>query len=107
MPRALKQSRCNQKMTQHTQGPEARIENPAISTWHNTGMLNGLCAHRERRDLELQSLQHAKEADVVRLRAEIGRMRAAYTQMEQLNSAHATEVQALHSQLQQLQVSQR
>ena len=43
-----------------------------------------------------------KEAESTRLRSEIGRLRAALTQAQELGASHAAEVRALQQQLQQV-----
>ncbi len=57
-------------------------------------------ACRARTEKELQGLLSEKDAETVRLRAEIGRLRHAAQQADKLNEAHALEVGALQAQLQ-------
>ena len=58
-------------------------------------------AYRAQIEADFKSLLSAKEAESVRLRAEIGRLRAALTHAQALHASQGAEVQALSQQAQQ------
>ena len=58
-------------------------------------------AYRAQIEADFKSLLSDKEAESVRLRAEIGRLRAALTHAQALHASQGAEVQALSQQAQQ------